>query len=118
MIVCATQDRVVGQRAVPEGIQWALAEGPALAAQIAAAKAVFRTPAFYDGEKSLAAFLVIAQSLDLASLPFYPAQLDLLNYYPASPVDSSRTLLPAVRDPQHNLFLEIFQRGVIPDIGR
>jgi hypothetical protein len=106
------------QRAVPEGIQWALAEGPALAAQIAAAKAVFRTPAFYDGEKSLAAFLVIAQSLDLASLPFYPAQLDLLNYYPASPVDSSRTLLPAVRDPQHNLFLEIFQRGVIPDIGR
>ncbi|MBM3135368.1 MAG: radical SAM protein [Chloroflexi bacterium] len=106
------------KRVVPEGIQWALAEGPALAAQIEAAKAVFRTPAFYDGEKSLAAFLVIAQSLDLASLPFYPAQLDLLNYYPASPVDSSRTLLPAVRDPQHNMFLDIFQRGIIPDIGR
>ena len=43
-------------------------------------------------------------------LPFYPAQLDLLNYVPASPVDSSRSLLQAVRDPRHNMFLDIFQR--------
>ena len=105
-------------RAVPEGIQWALAEGPGLAAQIAAAKAVFRSPAFYDGEKSLQAFLVLAQALEMASWPFFPAQLDFLNYQPAVPVDSSRHLLPAVRDPQHNMFLDLFQRGIIADIAR
>ena len=82
-------------RNVPKRIQWALAEGSALAAQIEPAKAVFRSPAFYDGETSLEAFAVIAQSLALASLPFYPAQLDLLNYQPAVPVDSSRHLLDA-----------------------
>ncbi len=105
-------------RAVPEGILWAWAEGPGLAAQVAAAKAVFRSPAFYDGEKSLAAFAVMAQSLAVASLPFHPAQLDLLNYQPASPVDSSRALLSAVRDLRHNMFLDLFQRGILPDIGR
>jgi anaerobic magnesium-protoporphyrin IX monomethyl ester cyclase len=105
-------------RAVPEGIQWAWAEGPGLAARIEASKAVFRTPAFYEGTKSLAAFAVMAQSLELASLPFFPAQLDLLNYQPALPVDSSRHLLPAVRDPQHNMFLDIFRRGIIPDMAR
>jgi len=105
-------------RAVPEVLQWAWAEGPGLAARIEAAKAVFRTPAFYDGEKSLAAFAVMAQSLELASLPFFPAQFDLLNYQPALPVDSSRHLLQGVRDPQHNIFLDIFRRGIIPDMAR
>ena len=33
----------------PDRSQWALAEGPGLAAQVEAAKAVFRSPAFYDG---------------------------------------------------------------------
>ena len=106
------------KRNVPKRIQWALAEGSALAAQIEPAKAVFRSPAFYDGETSLEAFAVIAQSLTLASLPFYPAQLDLLNYQPAVPVDSSRHLLDAARDPRHNIFLDIFRRGIISDIVR
>jgi anaerobic magnesium-protoporphyrin IX monomethyl ester cyclase len=112
-------DYVRGRKhAIPEGIQWALAEGPRLAARIEAAKAVFRGPAFYDGEKSLQAFLVMAQALELSSWPFFPAQLDLLSYQPTSPVDSSRHLLPAVRDPQHNMFLDIFRRVVLPDIVR
>jgi hypothetical protein len=103
---------------IPEKIQWAFAEGPRLIKQIEASKSVFRSPAFYDGEKSLEAFTVIMQSLELASLPFHPAQLDFLYYTPATPVDSSRYLLQGARDPQHNLFLDIFQRGIVADIVR
>ena len=96
--------------ALRQKTEWAFAEGPRLAGQIESAKAVFRSPAFYDGESSLEAFTVIMQSLELASLPFHPAQLDFLYYQNASPVDSSRYLLQGARDPQHNLFLDIFQR--------
>jgi len=105
-------------QAVPERVRWAWAEGPALAAQVETAKAAFRSPAFYDGAKSLQAFLVIAQALELASLPYYPAQLDLLNYQSALPVDSSRHFLQAARDPGRNMLLDIFRRRVIPDIAR
>ena len=103
---------------LPEKIEWAFDEGPKLAAQIDAAKQSFRSPAFYDGEKSSDAFSIIMQSLELASLPFYPAQLDFLYYTPASPVDSSRLLLHGVSDTQHNLFLDIFKRGIVADIVR
>ena len=40
------------RRVLPDKVKWAFAEGPRLASQIDAAKAVFRSPAFYDGEKS------------------------------------------------------------------
>ncbi len=99
-------------------VRWALAEGPRLAAEIEQAVAVVRSPAFLDGPTGLQAFLVIGQSLELASLPFYPAGLNLLSYTPASPVNSSRSLLQAVRDSQHNMFLDIFNRDIIPDIVR
>ena len=105
-------------REIPERVRWALERGPELANKVEGAKAVFRSPAFYDGPQSLAAFETIIQSLELASLPFFPAQLDILNYIPASPVDSSRSLLQAVRDPRHNMFLDIFERVIVPDIVR
>jgi anaerobic magnesium-protoporphyrin IX monomethyl ester cyclase len=105
-------------RAAPEKVEWAFAEGPQLAAQVDAAKDVFRSPAFYDGPKSLEAFTVIMRSLELASLPFAPAQLDFLYYQNAAPVDNSRLLVDGVRDAKHNLFLEIFRRGILADIVR
>jgi anaerobic magnesium-protoporphyrin IX monomethyl ester cyclase len=106
-------DRLRG--AVPDAAmaQWAQA-----AARVDQAKEVFRSPAFYDGQASLRAFETLAQALELASAPFYPARCDFLNYIPASPVDSSRSLLQAVRDPRHNMFLEIFRRVIVPDIER
>jgi radical SAM superfamily enzyme YgiQ (UPF0313 family) len=109
-----------GRRVGPprERVQWALAEGPKLAAQVEAAVAVMRSPAFLDGPTGLQAFLTIAQGLEVASLPFYPAALDLLSYTPPAAVDSSRSLLQAVRDEQHNMFLDIFCRGILPDIVR
>jgi hypothetical protein len=106
------------QRALPEKIEWAFEEGHTLAACVESAKNVFRSPAFYDGEKSLDAFWILVQSLDLASLPFYPARFDWLNYRPVLPVDSSSNLLQSVRDPHHNLFIEIFKRGIVADIVR
>ena len=106
-------------RAASERVRWALEQGPRLAAQIEEAVAVFRSPAFYDGERSLAAFLCIAGALELASLPAFPARFDLLSYDPASSVDDSRQLLKAVRDAECNLFLDVFRRGtLIPDIIR
>jgi anaerobic magnesium-protoporphyrin IX monomethyl ester cyclase len=99
-------------------IRWALADGPHLAAQVEDAKNTFRGQAFYDGEASLQAFEVIGQSLAIASLPFYPAGLELGRYVPAAAVDSSRTLLRAVRDPRHNMFIELYRRSILPDIQR
>ncbi len=105
-------------RALPEKIEWALAEGRTLATRVESAKNVFRSPAFYDGETSLNAFAFLMQSLELASLPFYPAQLDFLKYHPAARVDSSHALLQGVRDQLHNMFIEIFKRGIVADIVR
>lgn len=106
------------RRTRPEKIEWALAEGHALAAQVDAAKEVFRSPAFYEGETSLQAFMVVMQALELASLPFHPAQLDFLYYTPTVPLDSSRRLLEGVRDSHHNLFYDLFKRGIVADIVR
>ncbi len=103
---------------LPEKTRWALERGPGLAGQVEHAKTIFRSPAFYDGDESLEAFSVIAQALELASQPFAPAQLDLLHYVPAFPVDSSRSLLHGVHDPQHNMFLDLFRNLVLPDIKR
>lgn len=107
-----------GTAVPPERLRWALAEGAKLAAQVEAAVAVIRSPAFLDGPTGLQAFLTIVQSLEVASLPFHPAALDLLSYTPPAPVDSSRSLLQAVRAEQRNMFLEIFRRGILPDIVR
>ncbi len=97
-------------------LESALADGPQLAAQVETAKTVFRSPAFFAGPTSLPAFLTLIQSLQVASLPFYPAALELTRYVPHAPEDSRQSLMVAARDPQHNLFLDIFRRGVLADL--
>lgn len=99
-------------------VEWALAHGSQLAAQIEEAMSVIRSDAFLDGPTGLHAFQVMIQGLEAASLPFYPAALDLLTYTPAVPLDRSQSLRQAVRDPQHNMFLDIFRRGIVGDIER
>ncbi len=101
-----------------QSLRAALADAPRLAAQVENAKAVFRSPAFFDGEASLPAFLTLAQSLDLTSLPFAPTVIGLTNFVPPVPADSSRSLLSVVEDPQRNLFLDFFRQRVLPDIVR
>lgn len=101
-----------------ERVQWALAEGPRLAAEVEDAVGVLRSDAFYDGPRARAAFLTVAESLELASLPCYPASLELTRYTPPVAVDASRDLLAAAGDPQQNLFLPLFREGVVADIAR
>lgn len=99
-------------------VLWALEEGPQLADAVEQAKGVIRSEAFFDGPTSLGAFETVIKCLEIASMPFYPASLHLQSYISAYPVDSSRTLLQGVRDPQHNIFLDIYARGIMKDIAR
>jgi len=101
-----------------EEVEWALTHGPRLAAQVEEAMDVIRGDAFFDGPVGLQAFECMLQCLGIASLPFYPASLGLSSYTPLLPVDSSHSLLQAVCDPQHNIFLDIYRCGVITDIER
>jgi anaerobic magnesium-protoporphyrin IX monomethyl ester cyclase len=105
-------------RGLPGKFVQALEQKAGLAAQVDQAKAIFRSPAFYDGETSLAAFGIIGQALELASLPFTPSQLDLFKYVSTSPVDNSQSLLQGVQDRQHNMFIDLFKRLILPDLLR
>lgn len=99
-------------------VEWALAHGTQLAAQVEAAVDVIRSDAFFDGPVGLRAFECVLQCLEIASLPFHPASLGLSSYVPSSPVDSSRNLLQMMRDPQRNIFFDIYRRTVIADLER
>lgn len=101
-----------------EQILWALNEGPQLAEEVQQAKWVLRSDEFFDGPKSLAAFEVIIRCLEIASLPYYPASLHLQSYISAFPVDNSVELLKAVKHEYHNIFLDIYRRGILEDIKR
>ncbi|MFN8446786.1 MAG: radical SAM protein [Caldilineaceae bacterium] len=115
----------IGQRprsaqAMPprELVQWALEAGPRLASQVEQAKAVMRSELFFDGPIGLRNFRIITECLELASLPYYPANLHLQSYEAAGPVDSSHFLWQGVRDGQHNLFISLFRELLIPDLLR
>ena len=99
-------------------VQQALRDGPRLATQVERAKDVIRSEAFFDGPIGLRAFETVMGCLEIASLPYYPASLTLQSYSAARPVDSSRTLLELVRDEEHNLFLDLYRRLVLPDLER
>jgi anaerobic magnesium-protoporphyrin IX monomethyl ester cyclase len=101
-----------------ERILWALNEGPHLANKVQKAKQVIRSDAFFDGPTSLNSFEVLIRCLEIASLPYYPASLNLQSYISAYPVDSSQGILAAVRDVYHNIFLDIFRHGILQDIKR
>lgn len=106
------------RRAVPkpEQVQWALREGPHLANDVQSAKRIMRSEAFFEGDKSLPAFETVIKCLEIASLPFYPASLNLQTYIAAYPTDSSKGLLEGVKDENHNIFLNIFRNGILKEI--
>lgn len=102
----------------PAQLAWARAQGPALAQEVEGAAALIRSPAFYEGERSLPAFETVLAALQLASLPYHPAALELQSYRPAHRPDSSRELLRAVDDRERNMFIELFEELVLPDLRR
>jgi anaerobic magnesium-protoporphyrin IX monomethyl ester cyclase len=99
-------------------VVWALTHGPQVAARIERAKNILRSEAFFDGPLGLEAVTAVADALQIISLPFYPAALELSTYRPALTPDSSRNIIREVRDPQLNMLIEHYQRGVIADIER
>lgn len=107
------QDRPLPSR---EQLLWALQEGEQLASKVEHAKDVVRSERFFDGPVGLKAFETVIKSLELASLPFYPANLNLQSYNAAAPVDSSKQLLELVKDERYNIFLNIYKRGILKDI--
>jgi hypothetical protein len=111
-------ERRHGPAAPPELVGWALERGPQVAAQVELAKRTIRSESFFDGPIGLRALETIADALQIASLPFFPAALELGAYHPARTADSTRNILHEARDPQVNMLLEIFRRGVIADIER
>jgi anaerobic magnesium-protoporphyrin IX monomethyl ester cyclase len=102
----------------PDQIQWALQNGPMLAEEVEQAVAVMRSEAFFDGPIGLSTFQTVVNALEVISLPFFPAYLNLQTYVANGPVDSSRFLLHAVQDTQHNMFIELFRRILLPDVIR
>lgn len=101
-----------------EQVVWALNSGASIAARIERAKQTLRSETFFDGPLGLEAITTVADALQIASLPFYPAALELSTYRSALTPDSSRNILREARDPQMNLLIEHYQRGVIADIER
>jgi hypothetical protein len=99
-------------------IQWALSRGLRLADQVESAKNVLRSGQFYDPEVSLQAYEQVVQSLELASLAYFPCQIELTRFAAAGEVDRSKSLAKLVRDPQLNPFIEFFNRGILQDIRR
>ncbi len=94
-----------------------IARGPHLAAEVESAKAVMRDGRFFDGRTSRRAFLTLVQSLELASLPFAPFDLQFTSFTSPVPVDQSRDLLQVVGDPARNPFVEIFRKGILQEIA-
>ncbi|HEV7216865.1 MAG TPA: radical SAM protein, partial [Chloroflexota bacterium] len=99
-------------------LAWAREQGPALEDSVAAAVATIRSAAFYDGARSLPAFETILDALRLASLPYFPAALELQSYRSAHRPDSSQSILRAVDDRARNMFIELFEQLVLPDLRR
>jgi hypothetical protein len=87
-----------------------------LASVVEKNKQLLRSESFFDAPTSV--FIALLQCLEIASLPFYPASLHLQSYSAAHPVDSSAGILTGVQDAHHNIFLDIFRRGILDDIRR
>ncbi len=88
-------------------IDWALGIGEQLAETVDDAKAVFRSPALWDGPRGRAALETLVGSLQLIALPFYPGSIELSANSAPLPEDSSSNVLRLARGPQTNVFYQV-----------
>jgi anaerobic magnesium-protoporphyrin IX monomethyl ester cyclase len=102
----------------PRMLDWARRTGPAIVEAVEEAKALIRSDAFYDGPTSLPAFETVIAALQLASLPYHPAALELQTYHSAYRPDSSASLRQAVDDRERNMFVELFEELALPELRR
>jgi len=97
-------------------VAWAREQGAALVDRIDEAKAVLRGPRFFEPEISREAVFTMEDALRLASLPFFPATLEIGGYRSPYPVDASRAIFAAAQDRTSNLFRGYLQMAVLPQI--
>lgn len=101
-----------------ERVAWALDHGPRIAAEVEAAKRTFRSEAFFEGPIGLAALETIVAALEVASMPFYPAALEINTYRAALTPDSTRNILREVRSSDLNMLRPIYEQCILADIER
>ncbi len=99
-----------------ELVTWAQEHGPEIVDRVDGAKRVMRSQSFYDPQASRKAFETILAGLQLASVPFYPASLDLSTYVSPVPEDSSDALLALAADPRRNVYYSWLKQTVVPGI--
>lgn len=99
-----------------ELVSWAREHGPSLAERIDQAMTVLRGPRFFEPESGRDAVLTVADALLLASVPFFPALLDISGHHSPYPIDASQAILVAARDRTYNLFRGFLQMAVLPQI--
>ena len=105
-------------RSAIELMDWAQERGKEIAAGVDWAKEIVRGEGFYNPESSLKAFFRLTDGLVLASAPYYPSVLRLTGYESAYPPDSSQAIRAAVRDRNLNVFRNLLQLTVLPQIRR
>jgi anaerobic magnesium-protoporphyrin IX monomethyl ester cyclase len=89
-----------------------------LVEDIELAKEILRSSAFFEPNENLGAMLTVLDALDLASAPYFPASVSWLGHDVPYAIDSVPGLVQAVRDPDHNIFLHMFQSLVLPQLER
>jgi len=82
------------------------------------AKETVRSERFFDPQPSLQAFLTLVNGLRLASAPHYPSELRLTGYDSAYPPSASPAIRAAVQDRDLNMFRNLLQVSVLPQIRR
>jgi anaerobic magnesium-protoporphyrin IX monomethyl ester cyclase len=97
-------------------VAWAREHGSALVDRVDEAKAVLRGPRFFEPEVSREAVFTVQDALRLASIPFFPASLEITGYRSPYPIDASRAIFAAAQDRTYNLFRTYLQMAVLPQI--
>jgi anaerobic magnesium-protoporphyrin IX monomethyl ester cyclase len=99
-------------------VAWALSNAQRLIGGVDRAKHIMRSNGFFEPDLGRQAIETVADALALASLPYYPAALEISSYHPAFSADSSQNILREVRDPHHNMLRHLFEHLALPDIQR
>jgi anaerobic magnesium-protoporphyrin IX monomethyl ester cyclase len=105
-------------RAGIELMDWGQEHGKELAGDVDQAKETVRSERFFDPQPSLKAFLTLVKGLRLGSAPYYPSELHLTGYRSAYPPYASQAIRAAVSDRDLNMFRNLLQVSVLPQIRR
>lgn len=97
-------------------VEWALSHGEDLAAHVAEAKAVYRSEAFWDAERGPWALGVLAGSLQLVSLLYYPGYVEMSAFGAPAREDSSHDLLRLIADPAANAYYDVLDRHIVDSL--